>query len=41
MRPILERRNLTKKYGNFSALSGLNLTLDKGEIIGLPGPNGI
>lgn len=40
MRPILECRNLTKKYGNFSALSGLDLTLDKGEIIGLLGPNG-
>ena len=40
MRPILECRNLTKKYRNFSALSGLDLTLGKGEIIGLLGPNG-
>ena len=39
MKPILECRNLTKKYGNFSALSSLDLTLEKGQIIGLtPGP---
>ena len=40
MKPILECRNLTKKYGNFSALSSLDLTLEKGQIIGLLGPNG-
>ena len=39
MKPILECRNLTKKYGNFSALSSLDLTLEKGQISGLtPGP---
>ncbi len=37
MKPILECRNLTKKYGNFSALSSLDLTLEKGQIIGLLG----
>lgn len=40
MKPILECRNLTKKYGNFSALSSLDLTLEKGQIIGLLGSNG-
>ena len=40
MSPILECRNLTKKYGGSYALSGLNLTLERGEIIGLLGPNG-
>lgn len=40
MNPILECRGLTKNYGNFSALSNLNLSLEKGQIIGLLGPNG-
>lgn len=40
MNPILECRGLTKNYNNFTALSNLNLTLDKGQIIGLLGPNG-
>ncbi|MEM2900109.1 MAG: ABC transporter ATP-binding protein [Thermoplasmata archaeon] len=33
-------RDLVKKYGDFQALSGLNLTVKKGEIYGLLGPNG-
>ena len=40
MRPLLECQRLTKKYGNFFALSNLNLTLDRGQITGLLGPNG-
>ena len=40
MKPIVECRSLTKKYGNFYALNNLNLTLEKGQIIGLLGPNG-
>ena len=40
MRPILECQRLTKKYGNFSALSDLTLTLERGQIAGLLGPNG-
>lgn len=40
MKPILECHELTKKYGNFSALTALNLSLPKGQIIGLLGPNG-
>lgn len=40
MKPIIECRSLTKKYGNFYALDNLNLTLSRGEIIGLLGPNG-
>lgn len=40
MKPIIECRSLTKKYGNFYALNNLNLTLEKGQIIGLLGPNG-
>lgn len=37
---ILEARDLTKLYGPKTALNGLNLTLEKGKIIGLLGPNG-
>ena len=40
MKTILECRGLTKKYGNFSALSDLTLTLERGQIAGLLGPNG-
>ena len=39
-KPILECRSLTKRYGSFQALSNINLTLPKGKIIGLLGPNG-
>ena len=37
---ILEARDLTKSYGPKTAFNGLNLTLEKGKIIGLLGPNG-
>ena len=40
MRPILECQRLTKKYGSFFALSDLNLSLGRGQIVGLLGPNG-
>lgn len=37
---ILEIENLGKKYGKFAALNDFNLSIRKGEIIGLVGPNG-
>ncbi|MGB8455697.1 MAG: ABC transporter ATP-binding protein [Anaerocolumna sp.] len=37
---MLEIKNLTKKYGRFTALSGLNMEIKKGEIFGFVGPNG-
>ena len=37
---ILVCENLFKSYGKKQALKGLNLSLDKGKIIGLLGPNG-
>ena len=37
---IVETRNLTKRYGNFTALEDLNLTIEKGSIHGFIGPNG-
>lgn len=37
---ILECESLTKKYNGFTALSDVNLKLERGKIIGLLGPNG-
>ena len=37
---IVECRNLTRKYGKFTALDQVNLSIEKGKIIGLLGPNG-
>lgn len=38
--PILECRNLYKRYGRKQALKGINLKLERGKIIALLGPNG-
>lgn len=40
MTPILECRNLTKRYGNKVALDRIHFSLERGKIIGLLGPNG-
>ncbi|MEG2775389.1 MAG: ATP-binding cassette domain-containing protein, partial [Acetivibrio sp.] len=40
MNALLECKDLTKRYGGFTALSNVNLTLERGKIIGLLGPNG-
>lgn len=40
MNPILECKSLTKIYSGFTALSDVNLTLERGRIIGLLGSNG-
>lgn len=37
---ILACRNLCKFYGKKEALKGLNLTIERGRIVGLLGPNG-
>jgi ABC-2 type transport system ATP-binding protein len=38
--PVVVIRDLTKRYGRFTALEGLTLSLDRGRILGLIGPNG-
>jgi lipooligosaccharide transport system ATP-binding protein len=38
--PIIEVRNAVKKYGEITAVAGLDLTVDEGECFGLLGPNG-
>lgn len=37
---LLEIRNLSKKFGGFSALSGIDLDVHEGEVRGVIGPNG-
>ncbi len=37
---ILEVKNLSKSFGGLKAIKQLNLTVNKGEITGLIGPNG-
>ncbi|MBU3099136.1 MULTISPECIES: ABC transporter ATP-binding protein [Clostridium] len=37
---MIEMENVTKCYGNQVALDALNLTVEKGEILGFLGPNG-
>ena len=38
--PIIEVKNLQKRYGDFEAVRGLSFTINQGEIFGLLGPNG-
>ncbi len=40
MSTLLECKSLTKRYSANTALSDVNLTLERGRIIGLLGPNG-
>lgn len=37
---MIELRNLTKQFERFTAVDGLNLTIETGEFFGLLGPNG-
>jgi branched-chain amino acid transport system ATP-binding protein len=38
--PLLEVRQLTKRFGGLAAVGGVDLTIRKGEILGVIGPNG-
>ncbi|QHZ45961.1 MULTISPECIES: ABC transporter ATP-binding protein [unclassified Bacillus (in: firmicutes)] len=37
---LLKVSNLTKKFGKFTALDGVNFEVNKGEVVGFIGPNG-
>lgn len=37
---MIEVKNVTKKYGNFTAVENMNFNIKEGEIVGLLGPNG-
>jgi ABC-2 type transport system ATP-binding protein len=38
--PGIETRDLTKRYGRFTALDRLTLSVERGQILGFVGPNG-
>lgn len=38
--PVIDIRGLTKKFGAYQALKGVDLQVSRGEILGLLGPNG-
>src|SRR5438477_448471 len=38
--PVVETRELTKKYGRVVALDGLTMSVERGQILGFVGPNG-
>lgn len=40
MSPVLQVRDLTKRYGVMTAVDGVSLAIESGEILGLIGPNG-
>jgi ABC-2 type transport system ATP-binding protein len=40
MTPIIEARGLTKRFGKTTALDGLNLTAESGQVVSVLGPNG-
>ncbi|MGB3538407.1 MAG: ABC transporter ATP-binding protein, partial [Mesorhizobium sp.] len=40
MSPVIEASGLVKRYGRFPAVDGIDLTIGKGEVFGLLGPNG-
>jgi branched-chain amino acid transport system ATP-binding protein len=37
---ILEAERLSKRFGGLTAIAGLNMEVEQGEILGLIGPNG-
>jgi ABC-2 type transport system ATP-binding protein len=40
MEPIIETRGLTRRFGNLTAVDHLDLSVTRGEIFGLVGPDG-
>jgi ABC-2 type transport system ATP-binding protein len=40
MSPVVETKNLTKRYRETLAVNSLNLTVEEGEVFGFLGPNG-
>ena len=38
MSVLLEARGLTKRYGEFTALDGVSLTVSEGEFVSIIGP---
>jgi ABC-2 type transport system ATP-binding protein len=38
--PIIDIHDLVKRYGDFTAVDGIDLSVERGEIFGILGPNG-
>jgi ABC-2 type transport system ATP-binding protein len=38
--PVVETKDLSKKYGSFTALDRLTISVERGQILGFIGPNG-
>ncbi len=38
--PLLECKNVIKRFGGLTAVNGVNLTIEQGDLAGLIGPNG-
>ena len=38
--PMIQTQQLTKNYGELKAVDQLDITVNKGEIVGFLGPNG-
>jgi len=38
--PVLEVKNLTKKFGEFTAVNDVSFSIQEGEVLGFLGPNG-
>ena len=38
--PIVEVKNLTKRFGDTAVLRGINLSVMRGTVLGVLGPNG-
>ena len=37
---LIEAKNLKKSFGDFIAVDNINLTVERGEVVGFLGPNG-
>src|SRR5436305_15205058 len=40
MQPVIDIRDVTIRFGTFTAVQGVNLAVRRGEVFGLLGPNG-
>ena len=40
VRPIIEARGLSKRYGDFQAVAGIDFCVHEGDVFGVLGPNG-
>ena len=37
---LLQLENVTKRYGDVTAVDGISCSIDRGEVVGFLGPNG-